>query len=408
MTDVDTVVVGGGLAGLVAARNLRRAGLRVALLEARDRLGGRVFARELAATGLRVDFGGTWVIPGDHPALFAELDRYGITTVATPEPTWFASDLGGTVRPSGDLDRTALEDLTRVFEAIKSAGREPDSLGELARRHGLSPRGYAWLQAHFRYLNGAGLDDVSALALADYPMSDLARPDHYTHEIAGTTDSLVTALRQDVDGELRLGTSVRRVTDMGSSVALDLGDGTRVTARRTVITVPVNTLGAITFEAAIEAVTALATAGHAGHSTKLWIVARNVPGTPRLLSDTGPFPYVRLVRRLEYGTALLVGFSDRDGAASMTPAAVEHALGGLIPGIRVLGVDAHDWNTDPLSRGTWMAARPGQEKMLVALRDHPGPIYFAGGDLSPSHPGTIEGAIASGASAAEHVVADFG
>lgn len=57
MTDADAVVVGGGLAGLVAARNLRRAGRRVVLLEARDRLGGRVFARELAATGLRVDFG---------------------------------------------------------------------------------------------------------------------------------------------------------------------------------------------------------------------------------------------------------------------------------------------------------------------------------------------------------------
>jgi (S)-6-hydroxynicotine oxidase len=319
VTDADTVVVGGGLAGLVAARNLRRAGLRVLLLEARDRLGGRVFARELAGTGLRVDFGGTWVIPAEHPALFAELDRYGIGTVVTPEPTWYASELNGTVRASGDIDRAVLDDLARVFDAIRSTGRESESLGELARRHAVSPQGYAWLQAHFRYLNGAGLDDVSALALADYPMSDLARPDHYTHEITGTTESLVTALAHDMDAELRLGTAVRRVTDTGSSVALDLDDGARVTAGRAVMTVPVNTLGAITFEAAIDAVEALATTGHAGHSTKLWIVARDVPGTPRLLSDIGPFPYVRLVRRLEDGTALLVGFSDRDGAASMAP-----------------------------------------------------------------------------------------
>lgn len=408
MTDADTVVVGGGLAGLVAARNLRRAGLSVLLLEARDRLGGRVFARELAATGLRVDFGGTWVIPGEHPALFAELDRYGVGTVVTPEPTWFASELNGAVRSSGDIDGAALDDLARVFDAIRSTGRESESLGELARRHDVSPQGYAWLQAHFRYLNGAGLDDVSALALADYPMSDLARPDHYTHEITGTTDSLVTALALDVDAELWLGTAVRRVTDMGSSVALDLSDGTRVSAGRAVITVPVNTLGAITFESAIDAVTALATTGHAGHSTKLWIVAHDVAGTPRLLSDTGPFPYVRLVRRLGDGTALLVAFSDRDGAASMAPAEVERALHRLIPGITVAAVDAHDWNTDPHAQGTWMAARPGQAELLEALRRHPGPLFFAGGDFSRTHPGTIEGAIATGNEIAGQVIAGLG
>ena len=65
MTDsVDVVVVGAGLAGLTAARELKRGGARVAVVEARDRVGGRTLSRELG--GQQIDLGGQWIGPGQH------------------------------------------------------------------------------------------------------------------------------------------------------------------------------------------------------------------------------------------------------------------------------------------------------------------------------------------------------
>ena len=57
--DVDVVVVGAGLSGLIAARELRKKGLRVLILEARARTGGRMI-RQTTKTGAVIDLGGQW------------------------------------------------------------------------------------------------------------------------------------------------------------------------------------------------------------------------------------------------------------------------------------------------------------------------------------------------------------
>ncbi|CQD18822.1 amine oxidase [Mycolicibacterium conceptionense] len=63
MTDVDCCVVGAGFAGLTAALRLKQAGRSVALLEARDRAGGRTFT-EVFDDGTWIDRGGAWIGPG--------------------------------------------------------------------------------------------------------------------------------------------------------------------------------------------------------------------------------------------------------------------------------------------------------------------------------------------------------
>lgn len=78
---LDAVVVGAGLSGLICARTLRRAGLRVGLLEARDRLGGRMHRRATAA-GIPVDLGGQWV-GASHHRLLALLDEFGLRRYPT-------------------------------------------------------------------------------------------------------------------------------------------------------------------------------------------------------------------------------------------------------------------------------------------------------------------------------------
>ena len=77
VTDVDVVVVGAGVTGLTAATRLTRRGLRVVVLEARDRIGGRLWTDTV--DGVRLELGGQWVSP-DQTALLETLDELGLET----------------------------------------------------------------------------------------------------------------------------------------------------------------------------------------------------------------------------------------------------------------------------------------------------------------------------------------
>ena len=77
----DVVVVGGGFAGVTAARELAHRGARVLLLEARNRLGGRTFHAPFGDR--KVELGGTW-IHYTQPHVWAEVMRYGMEIAETP------------------------------------------------------------------------------------------------------------------------------------------------------------------------------------------------------------------------------------------------------------------------------------------------------------------------------------
>ncbi|WP_255483205.1 MULTISPECIES: FAD-dependent oxidoreductase [unclassified Synechococcus] len=81
MTTVDVVVIGGGFAGVTAARDLRKRGLNVLVLEARDRLGGRTWSTD--RNGFHVELGGTW-IHWTQPFVWAEKERYCLEIQETP------------------------------------------------------------------------------------------------------------------------------------------------------------------------------------------------------------------------------------------------------------------------------------------------------------------------------------
>jgi monoamine oxidase len=76
MTDVDCCVVGAGFAGLAAAVRLKQAGRSVAVLEARDRVGGRTFT-EVLDDGTWIDRGGAWIGPG-RDRIKALMAEYGV------------------------------------------------------------------------------------------------------------------------------------------------------------------------------------------------------------------------------------------------------------------------------------------------------------------------------------------
>ena len=88
----DVVVVGAGIAGLITARELGRKGLRVTVLEARDRLGGRVWTDH--RLGRDLEIGGTWLHWVQTHA-WSEVTRYGLEITRGPRPEqayWLAGD----------------------------------------------------------------------------------------------------------------------------------------------------------------------------------------------------------------------------------------------------------------------------------------------------------------------------
>ena len=82
----DVVVVGAGLCGLALTRSLVARGLSVTLLEARDRIGGRVLSRTDPPTGQALDLGATWYWPETEPRISALLDEIGLPTLAQHDP----------------------------------------------------------------------------------------------------------------------------------------------------------------------------------------------------------------------------------------------------------------------------------------------------------------------------------
>ena len=78
METCEVAVLGAGLAGLCAARDLQEANVDVVLLEGRDRVGGRTLSKSFEAAGCIVDLGAEWVAPQHHTALVKELTRYGL------------------------------------------------------------------------------------------------------------------------------------------------------------------------------------------------------------------------------------------------------------------------------------------------------------------------------------------
>lgn len=424
MTDPDVVVIGGGFAGLIAARDLREAGRSVVLLEARDRLGGRTWYRELAGTDVKVEFGGTWFWSELHTGLAAEIARYGIAVRPSPpvdsmawlragelrsgprvlqavrdalipfEPIFEAA--ASRIRAAWDGDRTALDDLDAPMATW---------LGGL----GLPLETTDFLMAYTAAMGGGDPTRLSALgiiadaALLDYRFDDVLAS--VGESFAEGSASLVDAIAKDAGGELRLGAVVTRVQRDDQGVTVDLVDGGRVRARAGVLTLPVNVWSDVAFEPSLSSEKRrIGASGNPGATTKVLAVARGVPAN--FVSAGWPATLQAVVGGREMvGGRLVVGFSGVGGIDPADPAAVEKALRVYLPDCEVLTSDGHDWVADPFSKGTWFAAPPGWVTGDASAQIAPeGRLAFAGGDVAPVGAGWIEGAIVSGRDAARTVL----
>jgi monoamine oxidase len=394
------VVVGAGLAGLSAADELRRAGHEVVVLEARDRVGGRVWSRELD-NGAVVEMGAEFLLPGN--TVIRELaERLGLDL-------WDKGMRYGRREPRGVGDLSAA-DLDAAIGAVDDALAHDPELGrlpspELLDRLAIGPEAREVLVARVEISAASPAHAVPAATLAVVAHVD----DEPAPSVAGGNQRLARALAAPLDAAVRLRDAARRVA-WGEGVVTVATDHGEVAADACVVAVPATVVGEIAFEPALPAEIAGALEMvEYGHAAKLFVplTARPDPGAVMAVPErywtwtsTGAGGEVQPVLNAFAGSApALERLGVGDGAGRWL-----ESVRALRPELELDddGAVLSTWSDDPWVRGAYSLLPP--DDVATALAEAVGPLAFAGEHTAGEFAGLMEGALRSGTRAADRLL----
>jgi pseudooxynicotine oxidase len=421
---LDAIVIGGGFAGVTAARELTLAGLDCTLIEARDRLGGRTWYADWG--GDDIEFGGGWV-HWHQPHAWAELTRAGQGIGKSDGAEVVSWEVAGE-RRSGPMDvrheialrawdrfvAPAHEVLPRPHDPLfAQAALAPIDAQTIAQRLdelGLSVEERAVIGAELEALAHGYLDDAGAVsvlrwhALSGYSL-ELTQETGGVYTFGAGTRGLIDAMAGQAPFAQWLSTPVDSIGRVAAGVEVRTRSGDVLHARTCVLTVPLNVLPHIRFDDLSGAKRVAISMGQASRGIKLWLRVRGEARGINAVAEGHPFGYLMTDRLLPDGSQLLIGFG-RD-AAAIDPDdrdEVQSALDQLVPGLEIVDTTTHDWLADEFSRGTWAIHRPGwYTRHHAAMRGPEGGLVFAGSDLADGWSGFVDGAIESGLRAAHQV-----
>ncbi len=441
--DADVIVVGAGAAGLEAAHRLVRARLRVIVLEARPRIGGRIDTRRLPGWPAPVEAGAEFVHgrPANlMRALAAARARLG---VHPPRHERAGRGAGGDAGAVWMQAQSVIDDLPDEDVAVIDVLRRP----AFARR--LSPEARAMVIGFVEGFNAADARRVSTRGLVEQAAATEAEGGDAAHRVLDGYDRLVQHLAAPIaraPGGLRLATVVEEIrwsagsVDVGVRGALG-GAPSRVRARAALITLPLGVLqaaprarGAVRFVPALprtkrRAIERLAM----GNVIKVVLRLRQPVGVGVLgplgrdmsfvhLGDAPvptwwvprPFPPTLLVGWVAGRRADAFAARYRDAAARLRAAlhGLARAIAAKPDAVTAAVEDAcvFDWGADPWTRGAYSWLPVGALAAPAALAAPLGGRLFFAGEATDTagDPGTVHGALATGTRAAAQIVAALG
>lgn len=441
----EVVVIGAGVAGLAAAVTLRENGRDVQVLEARQRVGGRVWTiREPFSDGLYAEAGAEYV-NGGHTWVDTFLRRYGLLDGRTPvSPRMYAfrgervigssvarfgprvaSDLRRLGRRAAQLGRF-IPDPARPWEAASAEELDRRSVAQWLDELDLHPTTRAYLDVWHRLDYAVENTEVSLLQFARderlYGIEGaraLSRP-------RGGMDLLPEAMAAELGLCVHLGANVTAIhrNDRGVDVYYDgLVPEGQVHASRVILAIPPSVARTIEFSPPLPDAQASAMANlRYGHIVKVLLQYRRRfwrdHGRIRGVMTDLPFLSAWDATRDQPGERGIFGIytAGADGArlAEMPePRRVSWCLDQLdqlFPCSSSLfeqGVSAA-WDAEPFSGGTYSYFAPGEMRRFAPVLAEPfGRLHFAGEQTDPWQ-ATMNGALASGVRAAREVLGALG
>jgi len=270
--EADFVVVGAGLAGLCAARDLVAGGASVLVLEARDRVGGRLLNEEIG-DGKVVEVGGQWVGPSQDRVL-ALVRELGLETFATHGagenlvvyrgrlrrfrgtiPPINAAVLVDVEQAQRRLNRLARRvPLDAPWEAPGARRLDSQTAATWMRRNMLTPAGRALLELGIESVWAAQPEEISLLHMLFYVHSAGSLELLFDTEggaqqdrIVGGSQLLAIRLAERLGDRVVLGAPVRRIVH-GEGEVVAQADGTSVKARRAILAIAPPLAGRIAYE----------------------------------------------------------------------------------------------------------------------------------------------------------------
>ena len=406
--DLDVVVIGGGAAGIAAARRLQGAGVNCLLLEARDRLGGRAWTAE--SSGHPLDFGCGWLHSADvNP--WREIARHqGLTIDETPPP--WERPLVQSARDGQHLESfgPALQDFRQRIEDW------PADAPDASAANFLEPDGRwnALIDAVSTYYSGAETRFVSARDLARYDDTGVnwRIVEGYGHAVA----------RHGVGLNFRLNCRVQRIDHSGPGVRIETAAGTLV-ARKAIVALPSAVIARSDnlFHPHLGDKTEAAHDLPLGLADKLFLELRDAeafePDSRAFGSvertDAAAYhfrPFGRPLIEAYFGGACALELEEEGEAAFFAFARDE--LKGLFGSnfeSRIRPLPMHRWAADPLACGSYSYALPGKadsrSRLATAVADK---LFFAGEACSKHDYSTAHGAYRTGLAAAGEAIAALG
>jgi monoamine oxidase len=409
-SEFEVVVVGGGAAGIAAARVLHDAGVDCLIVEARERLGGRAWTVSEAAKKTPIDLGCGWLHSADRNPWREIAEAQGRTIDKTPPP-W--------MRPVIDVNFPE-PDQKGYFEAVRAfwtrVGDFPETGADVPASSLLEPKN-RWnglIGAVGTYLSGAELSKLSARDFSRY-------------EDTGVNFRVVEGYGATIVDHahglpVKLGCAVRAIDHSGKRIRIETGEGT-ITADAAIVTLP----SALIAEEAIRFTPALPEKVEAAAGLPLGLADKvffsldrpeEFESDSRLFARTdrsniGSYhfrPFGRPQIEGYFGGALAA-----DLEAAGDDALVDFALGELTAVLgsafakRVKPIGTHRWKADEFARGSYSYAVPGKADCRVVLAAPvDGRIFFAGEACSRGDYSTAHGAYLTGIAAADQAIAALG